>query len=274
MQKNLSHQSEASRAKWPRHSVASYEGLARHSVVSGEGWPKHVVLMMDGNRRWAKKRRLPSYRGHYQGAKTLQSLIESLGQTNKPKVDFVSFWGGSISNLTSRPEKEIKALFDVYAKYFTLLSKRKELAKLDIRVRIIGDWEKIVPPKLAKLFDQIMAKTEKHQTLNLSFLIAYDGKEEMKSAINRIAAQKLKNENLKITDDLIKQNLWTKGLPLVDLVIRTGVENDPHWSAGFMMWDCAETQLYFSKTLWPDFTFQEFEKAIETYSKVQRRFGK
>jgi len=236
--------------------------------------PKHVVLMMDGNRRWAKKKGLPSWRGHYQGAETLKSLIESLSKVKEAKVGFVSFWGGSISNLTARPQKEIEALFDVYGKYFAMLSKRKELKEWDIGVRIIGDWKKILPAKVVKIFDGIIKKTKHHRRLNLTFLIAYDGKEEMKSAISRIVALKLKNNKLKVTEDLVKRNLWTKDLPLVDLVVRTGVENDPHWSAGFMMWDCAETQLYFTKTLWPDFTAKEFEKAVQSYTKVQRRFGK
>lgn len=262
MQKNLSHQSEASRAR-----------RLRHSVASGEGWPKHVALMLDGNRRWAKKKGLPPYRGHYQGAKTLKSLIEVLSGAKGPGIDFLTFWGGSLSNF-SRPEKEVEALFDIYGKYFAMLARRKELREQGIRVRIIGDWQRIIPDKVSKIFNSIIEKTAKHDKINLTFLIAYDGKEEMKNAILKIATRKSQDKSLKITDELVKNSLWTGELPPVDLMIRTGVENDPHWSAGFMMWLCADSQLYFTKTLWPDFSVKEFQKAIKVFQKTQRRFGK
>lgn len=263
MQKNLSHQAEVSRARWLRHSVVRQ--------LTDEGWPKHVALMLDGNRRWAKKNGLPPYRGHYQGAKTLKSLIEALSGTKGPRVEFLTFWGGSLSNF-SRPEKEVKTLFDVYGKNFAMLSKRKELREQGIRVRIIGDWQKIVPDKVSKIFNGIIEKTAKHEKINLTFLIAYDGKEEMLEAIRKVSSLKLQDS--KIDENLVKKNLWTGELPPVDLMIRTGVENDPHWSAGFMMWLCAESQFYFTKTLWPDFSVKEFEKAIKAYVKVQRRFGR
>lgn len=234
--------------------------------------PRHVVLMLDGNRRWARKRGWPSFRGHYQGAKTLQSLIESLSQPLEPKIEFVSFWGGSVSNLTNRPDKEVRSLFDVYGKYFAMLAKRKELKERGIRIRIVGGWGKIVPQKVRNIFEEIIRKTQNNTKLNLTFLIAYDGKEEMLEAVKKISS--LKPQASKISENLLKQNLWTGDLPPVDLVIRTGVENDPHWSAGFMMWLCAESQFYFTKTLWPDFSVKEFQKAIKAFQKTQRRFGK
>jgi undecaprenyl diphosphate synthase len=102
--------------------------------------------------------------------------------------------------------------------------------------------------------------------------MAYSGIDEMMEAIKSIANIKLKNPNLEITNDLIKANLWTRDLPAVDFVIRTGGE--PHWSQGMMMWDVAEAQLYFTETLWPDFSSEEFRKALDHYGKTERRFGK
>ena len=168
-------QSETSRGGWPKPTFTENSGLARH-----------VAIMLDGNRRWAKKNGLPSYRGHYQGAKSLKSLIEALSFSREPGVEFVTFWGGSLSNF-SRPEKEVKVLFDVYAKYFAMMAKRKELNQYGIRVRILGGWQRIVPDKVKKVFQEIIEKTRKNKNLNLTFLIAYDGKEEMKSAISQIA---------------------------------------------------------------------------------------
>ena len=148
--------------------------------------------MLDGNRRWAKKRNLPLFRGHYQGAKTLESLIES---ADKLKVPFLSFWGSSVDNLSKRPAKEVNALFDVYAKYFEKLLKRPELFEKKIRVRIIGRWQELVPENVRKIFREVMEKTKSHKNYHLTFLIAYDGKEEMLSAIAKLSAAGGKNRN-------------------------------------------------------------------------------
>ena len=101
--------------------------------------------------------------------------------------------------------------------------------------------------------------------------MAYSGVDEMTAAIQKIAQLKIKDSKFEIDEKTVKENLWTKDLPPVDLVIRTGGE--PHWSAGLMMWDVAEAQLYFTKTLWPDFSENEFKKTIEKYSEIERRMG-
>ena len=104
--------------------------------------------------------------------------------------------------------------------------------------------------------------------------MAYDGRQEMEAAIQKIVEQARKTaSSLKITPELIKANLWTHFLPPVDLVIRTGTNNSPHWSSGFMMWDVAYTQLYFTNVYFPDFTPDEFQKALKDYSRRERRFG-
>ena len=114
----------------------------------------------------------------------------------------------------------------------------------------------------------------------MNFLLAYSGKDEMTTAIKNIFSLKFKNNSstskLEIDENLIKNNFWTKDLPPVDLVIRTGEENNnwTHWSDGFMMWDTANSQYYFTKTLWPDFNKKEFKKAIDKFSLIEKRFGK
>ncbi|MEW5805109.1 MAG: polyprenyl diphosphate synthase [Patescibacteria group bacterium] len=233
--------------------------------------PKHIAFILDGNRRWAKKRGLASYLGHQQGAETLKKLIETADQLG---IAYLTFWGGSVSNLTERPKNETKKLLGIYEQYFKKLSAKKELKEKDIRVRILGNWRKYLPENLQTIFSEINKKTKNHQTYQLTFLIAYDGREEMKDCLSQIANSKLKNKSLKITKQLIQKNLWTGELPEVDLVIRTGIKQDPHWSAGFMMWHCANSQFYFTKTLWPDFSVRELKKAIRSYQKTERRLGK
>jgi undecaprenyl diphosphate synthase len=95
----------------------------------------------------------------------------------------------------------------------------------------------------------------------------------MIECIKKIVELSKREPNLKITSALIKENLWTKDLPPVDLIIRTGCDDDPHWSAGFMMWDSAYSQLHFTKTLFPDFSSEEFKQIIDFYKKRERRFG-
>ena len=102
--------------------------------------------------------------------------------------------------------------------------------------------------------------------------MAYSGIDEIKEAVKQIANSKAQSANLEIDENLIKNNLWTKDLPPVDLVIRTGGE--PHNSNGFMMWDTADSQFYFTETLYPDFSPEEFKKAVSIYQKIERRLGK
>lgn len=106
----------------------------------------------------------------------------------------------------------------------------------------------------------------------MTFLLAYNGTEEMLEAVSKII-KKAKKEKIQMTEKLLIENLWTGKLPPVDLIIRTGCEGDPHNSAGFMMWHAAYSQFYFTKTLFPDFSAQEFEKAINDYLKRERRLG-
>jgi len=234
--------------------------------------PKHIAFIMDGNRRWAKAKGLQSFSGHFEGAKTLERFIDNTGKLQD--IPYITFWGGSVNNLTVRPKLEIKALFDVYEEWFTKLLKRKELIEEDIRVRIIGNWTGLAPASLQKVFTELSNKTKDHKRRNLTFLIAYSGKEEIVEAIKKIS--NLKSSSSEINEVLIEKSLWTGDLPPVDLVIRTGIDkNDaPHWSSGFMMWLCANSQFYFTKTLWPDFSEKELEKALGIYTSSQRRFGK
>ncbi len=234
-------------------------------------FPRHIAFIMDGNRRWAKKKGLAGFKGHYVGAQTLENLITQLAKLEQ--IPYFTFWGGSVNNLTVRPKQEIKALFDVYEKWFAKLLERKELVEKDIRVRIVGNWKGLAPKGLSDTFEKLINQTENHKKFNLTFLIAYSGKEEMLAAITEIKNQ---NSKTKVSESELLKNLWTGDLPPVDLVIRTGIDqNDaPHWSSGFMMWLCADAQLYFTRTLWPDFSAKEFARVLKIYGETQRRFGK
>lgn len=230
--------------------------------------PIHIALIPDGNRRWAKNKGFNPWIGHLWGARVVSKILnESLNMG----VKCVSFWGGSYDNLTKRADKEINYLFNIYARYVLKPIKRKDLHKNKIRVRVLGRYKEILPEKIIKDIENLEKETENYDSRFLNLLIAYNGTDEMLHAFRNIASQKLNPDE--ITEDTIKKNLWTRSTPAVDLIIRTGEENDPHNSAGFMMFDTVYSQYYFTKTLWPDFTPQEFRIAVEKFMNTERRRG-
>jgi len=227
---------------------------------------KHLVIIPDGNRRWAKKKALDGKIGHEKGAERFEKLYEKIAEM---KIPYFSFWGASYDNLTKRSKTEIKNLLKLIHKEFERLASDDRVMESKIKINVIGRWKEIFPDDTKKLINECIDKTKNNDKLFLTFLLAYNGTDEMIHAINQI-----KEKNLKVTEENIKNNLWTKNLPKVDFVIRTGVNEDPHNSAGFMMWDTTYSQLYFTKTLFPDFNESELEKAINNFELRERRHGK
>ncbi len=232
--------------------------------------PKHVAIIPDGNRRWAGKENLPAFKGHFEGANNFKRVLSAALSL---KIKYLTIWGGSFDNLTKRKKIEIKTLLLIYKNYFQELFGEKITYEKKVKVQVLGRFKEILPGETVKIIEKIEEATKNYDRCYLTFLIAYSGADEMLDAVQEIASLAKKENSLKITPQLIKQNLWTKNLPPVDLIIRTGTENDPHNSAGFMMWDTAYSQYYFTKTLWPDFSPKEFKKAVELFTGTERRFG-
>lgn len=165
---------------------------------------------------------------------------------------------------------EKKALLDIYEKYFKRLIESEEIHQNQAKINILGRWREQFPESLKKILEDGIRRTRDYKNYNLNFLLAYGGDDEMLEAIKKISLEVGKDIK-KITPELIKENLMTRSLPAVDFLIRTGGE--PHLSAGFMMWDLANAQLYFSDKLFPDFDKADFEKAIGDFSERGRRLG-
>ena len=233
---------------------------------STENLPNHIVIIPDANRRWARERGLPPWKGHEVGAENFEKLIN---YSLKKGIKCLSIWGSSIDNLTKRPLEEKRALLDIYTRYFTKLLNGREIHENEVRVNFIGRWEEQFPESLKKIIYEVIEKTKNYQKRLLNFMLAYSGTDDMLLAISKIN-QKYER-NVKITAEIIKENLMTAKLPIVDYMVRTGGE--PHNSAGFMMWDVADAQLYFSTDKFPDFTPEKFEEALIEYTRRQRRFG-
>ncbi len=230
---------------------------------------KHLALIPDGNRRWAKKRGLLPWQGHLAGAKNLEKILKKVWEL---KIPYFTFWGMSADNALKRPKEEVKMLFKIFRSYFHKLLKSREIEKEQVKINVIGRWENLFPKDLKELIRKIVEKTKNNQKFFLTLLLAYNGTDEMLEAISKIV-KKAKKENFNFSEKTLLENLWTGNLPPVDLVIRTGCEKDPHNSAGFMMWQTAYAQFYFTKTLFPEFSSNELERAIKSYFKRERRFG-
>ncbi len=233
----------------------------------------HIAIIPDGNRRWATRKGMKPWLGHEEGAKRTEEISRKALEMG---VKHLTFWGSSKDNLTKRPLIEKRALLDIYERYFKKLIEDEEIYKNQTRINIFGDWQSQFPSQLKNILKNGIEKTKNHQRSFLHFLLAYDGGDDMLMAVKKIAgkAKEKTAEIFEITKDLIANNLMTAELPEVDLVIRTGVENDPHNSAGFLMWQTQNSQYYFSDKMFPDFGVSEFEKAFEDFKNRQRRLGK
>ena len=230
--------------------------------------PTHIAIIPDGNRRWARKYGLEAWEGHEEGAKNLEKVLRAnldLG------VRYVTFWGSSLDNLKKRPLSEKKALLDIYRRYFLKLTESKDIHSNQVQVNVIGKWEEQFPEFVKKAIRKCISGTEKYSKHFLNFLLAYSGDDELIEAANNILAR-CKGKVKRVTAKIIKENLMTRDLPPVDLLVRTGGE--PHMSTGFMMWDIANAQMYFSEILWPDFNAGKMREAVLDYSRRVRRYGK
>lgn len=228
--------------------------------------PTHVAIIPDGNRRWAKEKDLDPWIGHEEGSKRVEEIIK---KSRDLGIQCLSIWGSSLDNLKKRPLREKKALLDIYERYFTKLFESEELEKNDVCVRVLGRWEEQLPESIKKVIKKGVEKTKGNTKHMLNFFIAYSGDDEMIQTIQKMVV-KLKQAK-DVTKESIKEHLMTKDLPSVDYMIRTGGE--PHLSAGFMMWETANSQLYFSESNFPDFTDESFSEAIDEYARRARRLG-
>lgn len=227
--------------------------------------PLHIAVIPDGNRRWARAKGLLPWLGHEQGAKTLNQITKDIFATG---IKYFTFWASSEDNIEKRDPKEVAFYFKLVKMAFNDFEKSDYAKNNQIKIDFLGSWEQMFPQDVKEVLYRIKEKTKNYSERFMTFLLAYDGRTEMLKALEKISKN---NPVTQMTPELVKKHLLTKNLPPVDLVIRTGGE--PHWSAGFMMWDVADSQLYFTPTLWPDFNKKELEVALSTYSSTQRRLG-
>ncbi len=220
---------------------------------------------MDGNGRWASQRGLPRIRGHQEGA---QSVIEAIKSCRELGVKYLTLYAFSLENW-KRPEEEISGLMVLLGKF--LKKEEKLLHKHKIRLRIIGRIEDL-PKELQKELKRVCDETAEYDTANLTVALSYSGRDEMLSAVKKIARKAVEGEIDidAIDEDTISSNLHCPEIPDPDLMIRTSGENR---ISNFLLWQLSYTELYFTDVLWPDFRHEHFQAALEEYGRRCRRFG-
>lgn len=227
----------------------------------------HIAIIPDGNRRWAAAHGIAPWEGHVAGSATMRQLVR---RAFADGATHVTVWGSSLDNLAKRPLMETARLADVYATSLQKILDEGDDEPLKARVRVIGRWQEQFAAPLIALIRKVERATAAHTDRTLTLLLAYSGTDEMLAAVRAIAQQGIAPDA--ITSTTLKAHLFTHDLPPVDLVVRTGGE--PHWSAGFMMWDIAEAHFHFTDTLFPDFTPDMLSAAITTFHTRERRGGK
>ncbi|MCE5300594.1 MAG: isoprenyl transferase [Spirochaetia bacterium] len=227
--------------------------------------PVHLAVIMDGNGRWAKKRNMPRFMGHVEGAKSVRAVTEACVELG---IKYLTFYAFSTENW-KRPKKEIGFLMKLLNNYID--SEFSTMMKNNVRFHTIGDISRL-PGGLAKKLEETKKKTSKNTGLNLILALNYGSRMEILAAVRQVADD-VKNGRLSpdaLDEKAITERLYTKGMPDPDLMIRTSGEMR---ISNFLLWQLAYSELYVTRVLWPDFRKKELLKALKEYSGRERRYG-
>ena len=230
-----------------------------------ENMPKHIAIIMDGNRRWAKKQGKSASFGHKQGAKTLEKIVR---YANKIGLKYITVYAFSTENW-KRAEEEVKALMTLLQNYLDDYSKRADSE--NIRVKILGDITAL-SQGMQKSIINCMERTKNNTGVTFNIALNYGGRDEIVKSVQNIVKE-IQNGNIKIEDineELISNNLYTKGQPDPDLLIRTSGEMR---LSNFLPWQLVYSEFLFVDKNWPDFTEEDLDNAILEYQKRTRKFG-
>lgn len=226
---------------------------------------QHVAIIMDGNRRWADNRHIPRLKGHQEGVKSLKRLVRHVGALG---LKYMTVYAFSSENW-QRSSEEVNYLFELFGR--VLADEFAELSGNHVRLSFIGQLEN-VPAKLRSSMERAMRDSADNTGLSLQVAINYGSRLEIVNAVQKIARLveegKLKPEQ--VDEDLISSQLYTGGMPDPELLIRTGGEQR---LSNYLLWQSAYTEIFVTPTLWPEFTPESFDQAIEEFTRRHRRWG-
>ena len=233
--------------------------------IDKENMPKHIAIIMDGNRRWAKAKGLPVALGHKQGGETVEKIVR---HANKIGLKYITVYAFSTENW-KRAEEEVKALMLLFQTY---IDKYSKIANSEnVRVQFLGDLTAF-SEKMQKGIQDCIERTKNNTGVTFNIAINYGGRNEIVNAVKSIVNQ-IKNGEISIedvTEETISNNLYTKGMPDPDLLIRTSGEMR---TSNFLPWQLVYSEFLFVNKNWPDFTEEDLDNAIIEYQKRTRKFG-
>ncbi len=225
--------------------------------------PQHIGIIMDGNRRWAAKKKLTVNQGHEAGVRALAKIIDRCLELG---IKTLTVYTLSTENWRKRAKEEVRGIFNLLIK--VVREKKEEYKRKGVKVAILGDFQAF-PRQVVRAIKEILSIVKKNERLKINLALNYGGRDEILRAVKKILASGISPE--KLTEENFSKFLYTNGEPDPDLIIRTGGELR---LSNFLLWQMSYSELYFTDTLWPDFTPEKLDKAIAEYQKRQRRFGK
>ena len=234
--------------------------------ASSKKIPAHVAIILDGNGRWATRQGLPRTAGHERGSRAVRTAVYGCHDRG---VQTVTLYAFSAANW-SRPKHEIEVLMRLCAEFAE--NELEDLVQRNVKVCVIGDLDEL-PNRTRRATQALLDATAQCTGMRLALALSYGGRQDMVSAIRQIAIRARAGLVIpeEVTEESIRGYLSTGSLPDPDLVIRTGGERR---LSDFLLFECAYAELFFSETLWPDFTEETLEEALTAYARRQRRFGK
>ena len=241
--------------------ITEIEKLTAEDIVKNTNL-QHIAIIMDGNRRWAKERNLPSAMGHKKGVDALKAALKAC---HKFGVKYLTVYAFSTENWNRKPE-EVAFLMELLAN--TIKNELQELHENGVVINFIGDLTKL-NPKLQKILYDAMDYTKDNTGVRLQIAFNYGSRDEIVNAVKHIIEKGVKSEE--VTEDLISEELYTKNIPDPDLLIRTGGEMRV---SNYLLWQIAYSEFLVMKEFWPEFDEELLSKAIFEFGHRQRRYGK
>jgi undecaprenyl diphosphate synthase len=232
------------------------------SDVSQRPLPRHVGIIMDGNGRWAVQRGLPRLEGHRKGSNSVSEVTRAARRLGLKALTLYAF---SAQNW-QRPPDEVEGLMDLLREY--LFKERAEIMDNGIRLHAIGDLDRL-PQKVRQPLDQLRSDSAHHTDMTLTLALSYGGREEIIAMVRKVAEDKLRPDQ--IDAQAVEDRLWTRGLPPLELVVRTSGEIRV---SNFLLWQLAYAEIHLTETLWPDFGEPDLLLALDDFQRRERRFGK
>ncbi len=223
--------------------------------------PGHVVIIMDGNGRWAERKNLSRITGHREGIKSVSSIVEAGREVG---LKYITLFAFSAQNW-NRPKKEVLALMELLKQY--LIEEGERLLEQDIKLNAIGRLYQL-PDDVLETLESIINKTKDCKTMTLTLALSYGSREEIVDTLKTLIKKGIDPDN--INEETISRNLYTADIPDPDLLIRTSGEMR---ISNFLLWQLAYTEIYVTKTLWPNFRKRHLIKAIQNYQNRERRYG-